>query len=43
MKKTIKTKEEPKIESNQCEVCSGKGRVSDKESCNACEGTGVKK
>jgi len=23
-----------------CEVCGGKGRISDKESCSACNGTG---
>lgn len=39
----VETVEEvvPENVSNPCEVCGGKGRVSEKESCSKCEGTGV--
>lgn len=41
MKKKITKIEEP--ESSECPICLGRGRVSDKESCEDCQGTGVKK
>lgn len=39
----VEVKSVPAVDSNQCGVCKGYGRVSDKESCGACLGTGVVK
>jgi len=42
MKKIIK-KDKKIVVSDICSNCKGYGRVSDKESCEVCQGTGVKK
>lgn len=39
-KKVTKKKKEEVIEPTLCEICNGKGRVSDTVSCETCKGTG---
>lgn len=38
-----KITEEEEVSTSECPQCLGKGRISDKESCEDCQGTGVKK